>query len=190
MQAMKPPPGSLTVPVADGSAPLRTPKTSSRFRVYELVEDGPPKNFHEAAERGDVTYMVKLMERTIDFDINEQDRTGRTALHWAAECNQVEAAKTLLEYGADVRAQECMGRTAVHLAARAAGAEMLSALLDALPDEEKTQLINAADKSGITPVFLAYQRAEEGQSCFEYLMANGARYNQQQLDEQVAEQIA
>lgn len=44
-----------------------------------------------------------------------QDRTGRTALHWAAECNQVEAAKTLLEYGADVRAQECMGRSVVEL---------------------------------------------------------------------------
>lgn len=49
-------------------------------------------------------------------------------------------------------------RTAVHLAARAAGAEMLSTLLDALPEEERTELVNAADKSGITPVFLAYQR--------------------------------
>jgi hypothetical protein len=27
-------------------------------------------------------------------------------------------------------------------------------------------------------------RGEEGRSCFEYLMAHGARYNQQQLEEQ------
>lgn len=54
------------------SPTLSFPAETSRFRVYDLVEDAPPKNFHEAAERGDVTYMVKLMERTIDFDINEQ----------------------------------------------------------------------------------------------------------------------
>jgi hypothetical protein len=43
---------------------------SARFRVYDLVEDAPPKNFHEAAERGDTNYIVKAIERTIDFDIN------------------------------------------------------------------------------------------------------------------------
>lgn len=43
---------------------------SARFRVYDLVEDAPPKNFHEAAERGDTNYLVKTIERTIDFDIN------------------------------------------------------------------------------------------------------------------------
>lgn len=49
-------------------------------------------------------------------------------------------------------------RTAVHMAARAAGADMMGVLLDALPEGERTELINAADKSGITPVFLAFQR--------------------------------
>lgn len=31
---------------------------------------------------------------------------------------------------------------------------------------------------------LLYCRGEEGRSAFEYLMAHGARYNQQQLEEQ------
>jgi tryptophan synthase alpha subunit len=44
------------------------------------------------------------------------------------------------------------------MAARAADAEMMGVLLDALPETERTDLINAADKSGITPVFLAFQR--------------------------------
>jgi hypothetical protein len=44
------------------------------------------------------------------------------------------------------------------MAARAAGAEMLGVLLDALPEQERTDLINQADKSGITAVFLAFQR--------------------------------
>lgn len=52
----------------------------------------------------------------------------------------------------------CLCRSAVHLAARAAGTEMLGVLLDALPEQERTDLINTADRSGITAVFLAYQR--------------------------------
>eukprot|EP00775_Hariotina_reticulata_P002654 gene2655-2953_t len=153
---------------------------SGRFAVYDLVDEAPPKTFHEAAERGDTAYIIKVIERTIDFDINQQDKTGRTALHWAAESNQLEAAKTLIDFGINLHALDSMGRTAVHMAARAADAEMLTALLDDLTAEDRSDLINKADKSGITAVFLAYQRAEEGQSCFEYLMANGARFNQQE----------
>eukprot|EP00882_Tetradesmus_deserticola_P006660 GHRQ01007013.1.p1 GENE.GHRQ01007013.1~~GHRQ01007013.1.p1 ORF type:complete len:195 (+),score=75.21 GHRQ01007013.1:144-728(+) len=177
-------PGALAVPAcpAGPNGILCTPK-SARFRVYDLVGDAPPKNIHEAAERGDTHYIVKAIERTIDFDINMTDRTGRTALHWAAECNQIEAAQTLIDYGCNSSALEGMGRTAVHMAARAAGSAMLGVLLDAMPEQERTDLINQADKSGITAVFLAFQRGEEGASCFEYLMAHGARYNQQSLEE-------
>jgi hypothetical protein len=46
----------------------------------------------------------------------------------------------------------------VHMAARAAGSEMLAVLLDAMPEQERTDLINQADRSGITAVFLAFQR--------------------------------
>lgn len=45
------------------------------------------------------------------------------------------------------------------MAARAAGAEVMGVLLDGLPEEERTDIINAADKSGLTPVFLAFQRS-------------------------------
>jgi hypothetical protein len=44
------------------------------------------------------------------------------------------------------------------MAARAAGSEMLAVLLDAMPEQERTDLINQADRSGITAVFLAFQR--------------------------------
>eukprot|EP00882_Tetradesmus_deserticola_P025893 GHRQ01028479.1.p1 GENE.GHRQ01028479.1~~GHRQ01028479.1.p1 ORF type:complete len:129 (+),score=16.87 GHRQ01028479.1:349-735(+) len=64
-------PGALAVPAcpAGPNGILCTPK-SARFRVYDLVGDAPPKNIHEAAERGDTHYIVKAIERTIDFDIN------------------------------------------------------------------------------------------------------------------------
>jgi hypothetical protein len=48
--------------------------------------------------------------------------------------------------------------TAMHLAARAAGADMLGVLLGALSPEERAELINQEDRSGLTPAFLAYQR--------------------------------
>ena len=44
------------------------------------------------------------------------------------------------------------------MGARAAGSEMLTVLLDAMPEQERTDVINLADRSGITAVFLAFQR--------------------------------
>lgn len=46
----------------------------------------------------------------------------------------------------------------MHLAARAAGADMLGVLLGALSPEERAELVNQEDRSGLTPAFLAYQR--------------------------------
>jgi hypothetical protein len=42
--------------------------------VYDLVEDAPPRSFIEAAERGDDNYIIKAIERTIDFNINQTVR--------------------------------------------------------------------------------------------------------------------
>lgn len=69
------------------------------------------------------------------------------------------------------------------MAARTAGAEMLGVLLDALPESERAGLINAADHHGITPVFLAFQRGDEGREGFEYLLTHGARFNQQEQEQ-------
>jgi ankyrin repeat protein len=40
-----------------------------------------------------------------------QDKTGRSALHWAAESNQLEAAKTLIDFGINLLAMDSMGRS-------------------------------------------------------------------------------
>ncbi|GFH25437.1 predicted protein [Haematococcus lacustris] len=89
-------------------------------------DDAPvaPKSLFEAAERGTVGYIVRQVERNIEYNINQRDKFQRTALHWAAECNQVEAAEALLDYGCDVTACECNGSTRGarwHAAGAAAG---------------------------------------------------------------------
>ncbi|KAJ9531635.1 ankyrin repeat-containing domain protein [Haematococcus lacustris] len=153
---------------------------NQRFPVFQLssAEDSqPPKTIFEAAERGNAAYITHMMERTIEFDINQQDSFQRTALHWAAEMGHVNVASVLKDYGINVGATECNGRTAIHLAARAGNAKMLATLLEDLDAPTVEVLVNQADNFGITPVFLTQQKGEEGREAFELLMSNGARWN-------------
>ncbi|KAG2454810.1 hypothetical protein HYH02_000642 [Chlamydomonas schloesseri] len=139
----------------------------------------PPKNIFEAAERGAVGFITRSVERAIEFNINVRDKYQRTALHWAAEAGQVEAAECLLDYGSEPLATECNGRTSIHLAARSGHCNVLRLLLDPRPAEEQEQLVNQPDFFGLTPVFLALQRGEDARDAFALLMDRGGRYNQQ-----------
>ena len=51
-------------------------------------------------------HACSMVERSLDFDINQRDRYGRTALLWAADMNLREAAETLIDLGADRRAAD------------------------------------------------------------------------------------
>ena len=45
------------------------------------------------------------------------DEYGKTGLHWAAETDQIQAAQTLLDAGADIEAKTSWGATALDWAA-------------------------------------------------------------------------
>ena len=45
-------------------------------------EIAAPRTIHEAAQNGDLSWIVRTVERTLDYDINSRDRLQRTALHW------------------------------------------------------------------------------------------------------------
>ena len=49
---------------------------------FVAVAEEPPKNIFEASEQGVVGWIVKAVERTLDYDINQRDRLLRTGLHW------------------------------------------------------------------------------------------------------------
>ena len=48
-----------------------------KFAVYDLVAVGPPQNIFEAAERGNVGFITRCAERTLEFDINQRGRQYR-----------------------------------------------------------------------------------------------------------------
>lgn len=161
-------------------SPNATTSNRNKFSVYDLVEEAPPRSFHEAAERGNTKFLIRTIERNIEFDINQKDRHGRTALHWAAEMGQISAAEALLDYKIDLKATESTGRTAIHLAARSGDVDMLKVLFDqvkSVPEQE--ELANQPDNFNCTPVFLARQCGDEGIKAFEYLLSKGGRFNEQ-----------
>ena len=79
------------------------------------------KNLYQAAAEND------LQTLRDSSDVNAPDpETGWTALHHAAEHNSSQAARLLLEQGADPNALNQEGESPLHLAA---GAEVISVLL-------------------------------------------------------------
>lgn len=53
--------------------------------------------------------MCRMVERNLDFDIDQRDRYGRTALMWAAEMNHKDAVETLIDLGSDRKLVELAG---------------------------------------------------------------------------------
>ena len=42
--------------------------------MYDLAAEGPPRDIFEAAERGNVGFITRAVERTVEFDINMRGR--------------------------------------------------------------------------------------------------------------------
>jgi len=84
----------------------------------------------------------------------------------------------LLQRGADAASTDLSnGLNAVHFAARSGHADTLKVLLSSCGDEEKRlHMVNATDKRGCTPAFLAHQLGDDGNEAFEILLQYGAKW--------------
>ena len=103
----------------------------------------------DASARGDVEAVRRLLRE--GADVNAPQGDGMTALHWAAERDDVQLADVLLYAGARVDAGTRIGHyTPLHLAARGAGAKVVELLLDAGGDPNAS-----TTNSGATPLHLA-----------------------------------
>lgn len=83
----------------------------------------------DAAMEGDVEGIQTLLRS--GADVNEPQPDGMTALHWAADRNDDEVARLLLEAGADVTARTRIGEyTPLLVASRKGHAEVIRVLLE------------------------------------------------------------
>ncbi|EEU35638.1 uncharacterized protein NECHADRAFT_28746, partial [Fusarium vanettenii 77-13-4] len=81
----------------------------------------------DAAKSGNVAVLKEFLNRE-PGNIDSQSNEGKSALHIAAENGEIEAAKLLIEHGANVNIRDAQGRPPLALAAtsgRTRVAEML-----------------------------------------------------------------
>ncbi|XP_031626685.1 carboxypeptidase A2-like [Contarinia nasturtii] len=80
-----------------------------------------------AAAIGNAYLLSKLIEK--GANISACDHHGMTALHWAAENGQYDAAKFLIESGADVNVQDLFFNTPLHIASSNDNPRMMKMLI-------------------------------------------------------------
>ncbi len=86
--------------------------------------------------------------------VDQPDKSGRTALHWASISGHTEAAELLLEHGASLMAETSSKMTPLHGAAEGGRVELIQLFLGKGP---KDDLCNARDVDNKTPFDLAVQ---------------------------------
>lgn len=69
---------------------------------------------HWASDRGDLD-ILKLLVEDLQADVNFQDETGQTALHYAVSCSHEEICKYLIGKGANIKIQDEDGVTALEM---------------------------------------------------------------------------
>jgi uncharacterized protein len=102
----------------------------------------------DAAMTGDAAALRTLVRR--GANVNAPQGDGMTALHWAADRGDAEAAALLLKAGADPRAVTRIGQhTPLHVAAKSGAAAVVRLLVDAKAD------VRALTTTGAAPLHFA-----------------------------------
>lgn len=104
-----------------------------------------------AAQRGFSVTVGLLLERE-DVDMNSQDPSGLTPLHYAAMSGSSSVAKLLIAKGVTVDKCNNRGQTSLHLAAENGHEDTVQVLIEAGSD------VNARSDTNATPLFRAARR--------------------------------
>ena len=99
--------------------------------------------------------------------VNQKNGRGYSAIHFAANFNQIDLAEVLKSYGADLGVKDNFGRNAVHWAASTNSAEILKWL------HENNVDIDLNDKEGRSPLYIASIRNAD--KALDFLIEKGVQ---------------
>lgn len=97
----------ITMVIVSATAPAQTPPTAADIRGYS--------GLHAAAAKGDTAEIERLVQAGEKLDM--RDGHGRTPLHVAAHVGHRDAARLLLQFGADPNAMDARRYDIVTIAA-------------------------------------------------------------------------
>ncbi len=134
--------------------------------VLKLIAAGA--NVNAANQRGDTALMVAVLRGHTNIasvliaakaDVNAANQYGYTALILAAANGRINIVSALITAGADVNAANRDGNTALTLATHEGHDETAFRLLNAMPPQEISPLINRLRQPAIARVEAAYHEA-------------------------------
>lgn len=135
-----------------------------REAVKQLIEHGAMPDeadddwqtpVHYACSLATTGCLEDILARGGDRAVDHQDREGRAPLHVCAALDKPKHARVLLGAGAWAFTQEVNGRTPLHVGAREGTEGFIRGLLDRLPREEASQLLESGDRHSRTPARIA-----------------------------------
>ncbi|GAU89726.1 hypothetical protein RvY_02240 [Ramazzottius varieornatus] len=147
---------------------------------FNFAADVPEPNLFDAVYSKDATLLKTLLENS-ECSVEEVNDKGKRLLHVAAEIDNVDAVKLLIQHRANVLAkQKCFfGLSAVHIAASHGSVGVLEHLLTWSAEQGSTyQLVTLEDKEGSTALHWAVQRHKV--RCVESLLKHGAPIDHKQ----------
>lgn len=154
--------------------------------IVPTIADGDGRKvLHAAAERGDVD-VVKTLVSEFGCEPDARDAEGFTALMTACASGREDAARALIELGADARAKTASGASCVHhvvMGAHARGiggdkakcAEALKTLTSGRYGLTMSEAVEQRCSQVGTPLLVAAMRGSSGM--IEALLEHGAKYD-------------
>lgn len=120
-------------------------------RAIDLLDEEKISVLHLAAQRCNIALVEYILTHTT-VDVNAQDQSGRTPLHYSVKSKRASSVIALLVFkGADASAKDHSGRSALHAAARLDRIATIQALLEA----GLASQLGDEDHYGQTPIQIA-----------------------------------